>query len=154
LIVSPKLKGYLDHFLLLMLKHHTTSMGRIRLIKPQTELLEVVASEGLKRTVPTLQGNSIFDNSPCGRAIRSKQTVIIEDLQADKHFKLRALPNARPEFDAIQATPIYSKRGKPLGTLSTFFPEPHRFTSKELYKANEIGGLISNVIEHFPLARM
>lgn len=72
------------------------------------------------------------DDSACGRALRSGQRVIIEDVQLDPPYT-PLLPIAQAaQYRAVISIPLISGDGAPQGMLSTHFKSPHRPTDAEL----------------------
>lgn len=72
---------------------------------------------------------SADDDCPCGRALRSGQQIIIEDVEADA--PLRALARAA-DYRSVVTTPLMGGDGKPLGMLSAHFRSVHRPGEREL----------------------
>jgi PAS domain S-box-containing protein len=75
---------------------------------------------------------SVEGDSACGRALRTGQRVIIEDVEADQTYKaLRDVARAA-DYRAVVSTPLVGSAGTPLGILSTHFRSAHRPTDQEL----------------------
>ena len=72
---------------------------------------------------------SAHDDCACGRALRSGQRIIIEDVEADAAF--RALARAA-DYRSVVTTPLIGGDGKPLGMLSAHFRTVHRPGEREL----------------------
>jgi PAS domain S-box-containing protein len=75
---------------------------------------------------------SAGDDSACGRALRTGERMVIEDVETDPPFApMRPITRAAG-FRAVVSTPILGRAGKPLGMFSTHFRSPHRPTVHEL----------------------
>ena len=72
---------------------------------------------------------SADDDCACGRALRSGQRIIIEDVEADA--SLRDLARAA-DYRSVVTTPLIRSDGKPLGMLSAHFRSVHRPGEREL----------------------
>jgi len=76
---------------------------------------------------------SADDDCACGRALRSAQRIIIEDVEADA--PLRALARAA-DYRSVVTTPLIGGDGKPLGMLSAHFRSVHRPGERELRRVD------------------
>jgi len=72
---------------------------------------------------------SADDDCACGRALRSGQRIIIEDVEAEA--PLRA-PARAADYRSVVTTPLIGGDGKPLGMLSAHFRSVHRPGEREL----------------------
>jgi PAS domain S-box-containing protein len=72
---------------------------------------------------------SADDECACGRALRSGQRIIIEDVEAEA--SLRA-PARGADYRSVVTTPLIGGDGKPLGMLSAHFRSVHRPGEREL----------------------
>jgi PAS domain S-box-containing protein len=72
---------------------------------------------------------SANDDCACGRALRSGQRIIIEDVEAEA--SLRA-PARAADYRSVVTTPLIGGDGKPLGMLSAHFRSVHRPGEREL----------------------
>ena len=89
--------------------------------------LRVVAQDGFDRKfLDFFHGVARVDDAACGRALRSGERVIVEDVDADELYApLREVAH-EAGYRAVQSTPIVSRAGRPLGVISTHFLQPHR----------------------------
>ena len=72
------------------------------------------------------------DDSACGRALRSGQRIIIEDVELDAPYApLRPMAQSAG-YRAVVSIPLLSGGGAPQGMLSAHFRAPHRPTDSEL----------------------
>jgi GAF domain-containing protein len=73
--------------------------------------------------------------------------VIIEDVLTDEGFARHRQIAASAGFRAVQSTPIFSRRGKPLGMISTHFRQRHRPLDRELRFTDLYAHLAGELIE-------
>ena len=66
------------------------------------------------------------DGSPCARALRKRESIIVEDVTSDVEFTSCQAIARCAGFRAVQSTPIVSSSGAFIGVLSTHFPSPHK----------------------------
>jgi PAS domain S-box-containing protein len=108
-------------------------MGTIRILDSTRGTLQVGAQRGFKKDFLDFFGEvSATGDSPCGRALRSGERMVIEDVEADKLFApFRPLARSAG-FRAVQSTPIMSREGALLGTLATHFRSVHMPADQDL----------------------
>ncbi|MBD2236480.1 GAF domain-containing protein [Aulosira sp. FACHB-113] len=96
-----------------------------------------------------MQTVSLAAHSPCISALRSGETVIIEDIETDANFAPgRAIAKAAG-YRAVQSTPLTSRTGNLVGVLSTHFCEPRRFLPWEMKLLDMHARHAGDVIELF-----
>jgi PAS domain S-box-containing protein len=106
--------------------------GNIQLFNPETEALEIVAQRGFQENFLEYFRNVRGAGAACGRAMRLRQRVIIEDVEADPGFAPHRDIAAASGFRAVQSTPLFNRSGQFLGMLSTHFRQPHVPLPREL----------------------
>jgi hypothetical protein len=108
-------------------------MGNIQIFDSARSVLEIAAHRGFGQDfLGFFREVSVADDSACGRALRSGERVVIEDIEADVPFApFRAIARAAG-FRAVQSTPIIGHEGAPLGMLSTYFRLIHRPAEESL----------------------
>src|SRR5262249_19345741 len=88
------------------------------------------------------------DDSACGRALRSGERIVIEDVEADTLY-IPFHPIARAAgYCAVQSTPIISREGALLGTLATHFRSVHKPDDQDLHLLDLYVRQAADVIEH------
>jgi PAS domain S-box-containing protein len=107
--------------------------GTVHLYNSQTRLLELIAERGFDldlisrfKTVDEASATSY------GRAMRTRQRVIVEDVLADPDYAPNGEPAIGPDCRAQQSTPMFSRSGELLGMISTYFRKRHRPLEREL----------------------
>jgi PAS domain S-box-containing protein len=130
---SKSLKEGLDEMLLAVIELLGADKGNIQLISEESKVCVIAAQRGFQQDfLEFFREVSVADDSACGRALRSGQRIIIEDVEADAPFEpFRGIARAA-DFRAVVSTPLIGGDGKPLGILSTHFRSIHRPTEPEL----------------------
>jgi PAS domain S-box-containing protein len=107
--------------------------GYIQLLDETATVLRIVAHRGFNRDFLEFYGAvTMADESSCGRALKSGERVIVEDIEVDAdHRGLRKLAGANG-FRAVISTPLISPDGTPFGMLSTHFGAVHQPTAQQL----------------------
>ena len=108
-------------------------MGIIRILDPIRGLLKIEAHRGFKQElVDSFRDVSTTSDAPCGRTLRSGERIVIADVEADELFKPFHPHSRSAGFRAAQSTPIISREGLPLGTLTTHFHHVHKPAEQDL----------------------
>jgi PAS domain S-box-containing protein len=109
------------------------AFGNIQLHEPKTGTLLIAAQRGFEKDfLSHFQAVRTDDEAACGRAMRSGKRVIIEDVQTDAAYEPHREAAAAAGFQAVQSTPLRSRKGELLGMLSTHFRRPHRPPERDL----------------------
>ena len=92
-------------------------------------MLTIAAQRGFKQDfLDFFREVSAEDDAACGRALRSGERILIEDVESDAPFA-PFRPIARSAgFRAVIYTPLITRDGTALGMLSTHFRSVHRPT--------------------------
>jgi GAF domain-containing protein len=104
-------------------------MGAIRILDTARAVLKIEAQLGFSQEYLNCFGEVAAEGtSPCCRAARSAERIVIEDVEADTLF-IPFRPMARAAaYRALQSTPIMNRDGMSLGTLTTHFRSAHKPT--------------------------
>jgi two-component system CheB/CheR fusion protein len=107
--------------------------GNVQVLDPLRGLLQIVVQRGFKQPfLDCFREVSTKDDSACGRALRSGDRILIEDVETDAAYApLRDVARAAG-YRAVQSTPLISRSGATLGMLSTHWRLPHRPGEPEL----------------------
>src|SRR5262249_39972760 len=89
---------------------------------------------------------SARDGTACGRAIRDRCSIIIEDVLTDSEFSPYRETAVEMGFRAVQSVPLISRSGALVGVLSAHFPERHRPTQYETQATQWLAELTANAI--------
>jgi len=106
--------------------------GNVQLLNQQG-VLTIEAQRGFERDfLEYFREVSAQDDSACGRALRSGQQIVIEDVETDEPYTpMRHIARAAG-YRAVISTPLISGDGTAQGMLSTHFRSAHRPTDWEL----------------------
>jgi len=119
-------------------------MGTIRIWDSARGMLRI--ERGFKRENRDLQVPA--SDSACERALRSGERIVIEDVEEDGPFApFRQLARATG-YRAIQATPILTRKGAPLGMLATHCRSPHKLAQQDLHLLDLYLRQAADIIEH------
>jgi signal transduction histidine kinase/CheY-like chemotaxis protein len=108
--------------------------GDVRIHHEADDCLRVVAHVGFSDTeqlVDTFR-SARGRFSMAGETLRLRKQIIIEGAARDSTFVDLAEICALHELASVVSTPILGSDGESLGTLSTYFREPHRPSDREL----------------------
>jgi PAS domain S-box-containing protein len=122
-------------------------LGNIQMYNAETQALQIIAQRGFQKDFLEHFGNVDDDSSACGRAMKLRQRVIIEDVETDPGYTPHRDIAASAGFRAIQSTPLFSRGGKFLGMLSTHFRRAHRPTLRDLRFTDLYAAHAAEIIE-------
>jgi len=129
---QPLLEEVLDATMRLL----KADFGNIQLFDPSTGALKIVAHRGFKQDFLDYFDNVHEGTGSCGTALKRKERVIVEDVLTEPFFAPHLEVVAAADYRAVQSTPLFSRKGEPLGMLSTHFRQPHRPADHELMMAD------------------
>jgi hypothetical protein len=110
---------------------HGAEYGNVQLLAGDE--LVIVAQRGLPLDfLRTFRRVKREDGCACGRALRRGTSVVIPDVEADAEFAVFRSDARLARFRAVQSTPLITRRGKPLGVVSTHFSNVHHPTKIEM----------------------
>jgi len=147
LLASTELEPMLEEVLDATIELQNADFGNVQLYNPQTQTLEIVAQRGFQQDFLDYFSSVHEDSSACGRALQRRERVIIEDVETDTAFEPHRQIAAAAGFRAVQSTPLFSRRGEPLGMISTHFRQPHRPSERELRLTDLYGVQAAELIE-------
>jgi PAS domain S-box-containing protein len=108
-------------------------MGNIQVLDTTHGVLKIAAHRGFKKEfLDVFREVSAADDSACGRALRSGESLVIEDIEVDTLFTPFRIAARAAGYRAVQSTPIKGREGMPLGVLSTHFRPVHRPDDQDL----------------------
>ena len=123
-------------------------MGNVQLLDEASGKLKIAAYRGFEAEfLEFFQEVAAEDDSACGRALRSRRRIIIEDVEQDPRFASSLPVVGRAGFRAVQSTPLLDRDGKVLGMLSTHFRSPHRPSKLDLQQLDLYARRASDFIE-------
>jgi PAS domain S-box-containing protein len=129
---SRTLQEGLDVMLAAVIELLGANKGNVQLLEGSGKdgVLRIAAQRGFQQDfLEHFREVSADDDCACGRALRSGQRIIIEDVEANA--SLRA-PARAADYRSVVTTPLIGGDGKPLGMLSAHFRSVHRPGEREL----------------------
>jgi two-component system, chemotaxis family, CheB/CheR fusion protein len=123
-------------------------MGNIQLLNPKTHMLEIAAQRGFGPDfLDHFREVSAEEASACGRSLRDKHRIIIEDVELDPAYAPHRAVAAAAGYRAVQSTPLMDENGTPMGMFSTHFRGPHRPSDLELERFDFYASRTAQFIE-------
>jgi PAS domain S-box-containing protein len=108
-------------------------LGNILLYDASRESLELIAQRGFPREfLDAMLTVSVKEGTAGARAFRSRQRVIIADVNQDPEYAPYRHLAGIAGYRALQATPLISRSGEFLGALMTHLREAREFSQHEL----------------------
>lgn len=109
-------------------------MGNVQLVQwDDSPTLEIVAQRGFKdEFLDCFRSVSMVDPSACGRALASRETVIIDDVLEDGDYAPFRGVATRAGYRSVQSTLLMSSGGAVYGMVSTHAAEPGRPPERQL----------------------
>lgn len=111
---------------------HGAPFGNMQLHSSKDDALHLVAQTGLPRAfVDYFRRVGRDDVTVCARALRSKKSEVVEDLEVDATFKPHLETARAAGVRSVQSAPIIGKSGQLVAVVSTHFSRPFRPTPIE-----------------------
>src|SRR5690349_9045891 len=108
--------------------------GNVQLLNQDSDTLHLVTQIGFE--APFVELFESFNNgdSACGVALKSKQRVVVENVNESEIYVGKPSLQAMHDADvlAVESVPLVSSEGKVLGIISTHFNHAHRPSEQEL----------------------
>ncbi len=108
--------------------------GNIQLLDNDSESLRLITQTGFDDPFLELFECSNNGDSACGVALRSKQRVVVENVNNSEIYAGKPSLQAMHEANvlSVQSVPLISSAGNALGIISTHFSHAHRPSEQEL----------------------
>jgi PAS domain S-box-containing protein len=130
---SHSLNDGLDEMLAAVIELLGTDRGNIQLASEDRGVLRIVTQRGFQpEYLDFFRQVSAADTSACGRAMRSAQRIIIEDVETDEAYGPYREAARAAGYRAVISSPLLGADGSLLGVISTHFGSPHRPSAPEL----------------------
>ena len=106
--------------------------GNIQLFDAQRGVLTIEVQEGFaKAFLDSFKRVSTVDDTACGRALRLRRSIVIEDTETDAGYApFRAAARAA-NYRAVISSPIMASEVLALGMISVHFTAPHQPTEQD-----------------------
>ena len=126
LIGALELPKMLEEILAATISLQGADLGNVQLYDAPTNSLSIVAQHGFSDAfLARFRVVDSRDDTACGRALRGRARVVIEDVEKDDAYEPHRAIAAREGYRAVQSTPILARNGTLKGMLSTHFRQPH-----------------------------
>jgi signal transduction histidine kinase len=145
LLTSPSRTSALEEILDAAIDLQSADMGTLQVFNDERQALELVAHRGFgSEFLDHFRFVGPNDGSACGRALRTRATVVVEDVARDAAFSDHLDVATNAGFQAVLSTPLRSPGGAVLGIISTHFrrvhkPSDHEVRMLELYAYHAVG---------------
>lgn len=147
LLKSTELQPLLEEILDATIELLNADFGNVQLCNPQSKALEIVAQRGFKPGFLDHFADASQESRLCDRAMSQRARVIIDDVETDPDFAPHRQIAASVGFRAVQATPLFSRNGEPLGILAIHFRQPHHSSEHDLRFLDLYAHLAAEFIE-------
>ena len=147
LLKSTELQPLLEEILDATIELLNADFGNVQLCNPQSKALEIVAQRGFKPGFLDHFADASQESRLCDRAMSQRARVIIDDVETDPDFAPHRQIATSVGFRAVQATPLFSRNGEPLGILATHFHQPHHSSEHDLRFLDLYAHLAAEFIE-------
>lgn len=104
-----------------------SDFGNVQVFDDQRHVLTIAVQQGFRQDfLDTYRKVSTEDDPASGRALRTGEPVVIEDVETDPPYApLRAIARSAG-YRGVVSMPLIGTRGTTLGMVSTYFRQPHR----------------------------
>ena len=125
----------LNEILVAVIELLRAEKGNIQLLHQKRGVLTISVQRGFQQDfLDFFREVSATDDSACGRALRSGQRMVIEDVEQDPPYERMCSIARAAGYRSVVSAPLISADGEPLGMISTHFRSPHRPTDQELHR--------------------
>ena len=146
--IMPSLNEGLDEMLAATIEMLGADFGHIQLLNVDRGVLTIETQRGFKQDfLQFFREASANDNSACGRALRSGERIIVEDVEQDALFAPMLQVTRAAGYRAVLSTPLIGRGGQTLGIISTHFRSVHRPSEPELHRLDLYARQASDFIE-------
>jgi PAS domain S-box-containing protein len=122
--------------------------GNVQLLDRERRILAIEAQRGFDNDfLDFFREVSAVDDSACGRALRTGERIVIEDVEEDAAYTPYREIARTAGYRAVTSTPLIGIKGSPLGILSTHFRLPHRPSDAELRRLDLYARQAADFIE-------
>jgi GAF domain-containing protein len=145
----PDIDAVLDCVLDRSLELSGARFGNVQLMDWRSGHLEIKAQRGFQpEFLNFFDRVKVEHGSACARALRNRETIVIDDIMADTQFSPYREVACRAGVRAVQSVPLVSSSGAALGVLSIHFPIVRRPTDRQVLGMTEAAELAANAIIH------
>ena len=123
-------------------------MGNIQILDETRGVLLIAAQRGFAAAfLDFFREVSADDDSACGRALRTGERLVVEDVEADAPFAPMRHITRAAGYRAVQSTPLIGRDGAPLGMISTHWAKVYRPSEQDLRRLDLYARQAADFIE-------
>jgi PAS domain S-box-containing protein len=131
--LANSLSEGLDEMLSAAIELLGADMGNIMLLDASRGVLKLTAERGFSQPFFDVFAEiSAKEDSASGRALRLRERIIVEDVEADEGYAPYRTVASAAGYRGIQSTPLIGRDGTPLGTIALYFRNVHRPCPEDL----------------------
>jgi PAS domain S-box-containing protein len=132
---SRSLKEGLDEMLGAVIELLDADKGNVQILDPEHGKLTLVAQRGFdKEFLEFFREVKVSDDSACGRALRTGERIIVEDVESDEPFAPFRHIVRQSGFRSVISSPLIAANGTPLGIVSVHFTAVQRPSEQDLHR--------------------
>jgi GAF domain-containing protein len=124
-----------------------TRLGNIQVVDWQAGYLTIEAQRGFDTEfleyftrVPSCDGTA------CARALRNRETIVIDDVMVDRDFTPFRDAACRAGFRSVQSRPLISTNGALVGVMSAHFDKRRRMSARTTHLLEDVARATADAI--------
>ncbi len=122
---------------------HGAELGNIQLLAG--DHLVIVMQRGFKAPfLESFRKVPIDDGTACGRALRTKQPVLVSDIETDQEYAPYRTTARAAGYKSVMTVPLVTSSGFFVGTVSNHFVNKHKPTSIEMNTLKHYGKIAAD----------
>jgi len=147
---ARSLQEGLDAMLAATIELLGANAGNVQLVDSEHKVLVIASHRGFEQDfVDFFREVSYEAATSCARALRSKNPIVIEDLELDAAFEPYRAMIRGGRLRAVMSTPLVGREGTVLGMLSAYFRMPHRPADSDVHLLKLFVRQAADFIERF-----
>ncbi len=148
--LAGSLREGLDEMLVATIELLGGALGYVHLLDADGTTLRLATQYGFAPDVPELlRAISATDDTPGGRALRTRVPVTIADTESDDAYSEFRSAAREASYRALVEAPLIGRYGTPLGIMTAHFPAPHRPSDNDLQRLELYQRRTADFIERF-----
>ena len=149
---TDRLQEGLEEMLAVTIELLGADMGDVQLLDAKRGVLTIAAQQAFGADfLEHFREVSIADECACGRALRTGERILIEDVETDVAYgQFRTVARAAG-YRSVQSTPLIGRDGRPLGVLSTYWRSLYQPSDQDLRRLELYIRQAADFVERFRL---
>ena len=149
---TDRLQEGLEEMLAVTIELLGADMGDVQLLDAKRGVLTIAAQQAFGADfLEHFREVSIADECACGRALRTGERILIEDVETDVAYGQFRTAARAAGYRSVQSTPLIGRDGRPLGVLSTFWRSPYQPSDQDLRRLELYIRQAADFVERFRL---